>query len=238
LYNKMEEYSSNNTNLILKKSNYILDKVNLSLQNRYHKEGFNKNQTKFKTANETMFAEAIQYGYIFIPGLRFKSIIEGDPTKHIIDTKILSLTQSVGQLLNDTNKTTEGLDKTIAVYYTGQNKTVPRTMYFLRQFWYEDIEEIPYELKKNNPLSGIFIRKLEKINEIIDSAEDLSNYEWINNGYTNLGNSPNNITRTEIYNDTDKYNMFDNLYFLILVNQLITHQVLDHLILKKCYYLN
>jgi hypothetical protein len=74
----MEDYS-NNTNLILKKNNSILDKVNLSLQNKYHKEGFDKNQKKFKSYDTVnTFDTAKSMGFIFIPNYRFKSINTND----------------------------------------------------------------------------------------------------------------------------------------------------------------
>jgi hypothetical protein len=203
----MSDYSYIKADNVLKKTNYILS----------HKSKENFDKIKFKTTRETIFNTAIQEGYMFIPGLKFKSISDGTLGKHVITSSIIPADTDFSTILNDTNKssTSDNINKSIAIYYTGNSSTV----YYLRQFWYEDIQPIRPELQINNPTAGIFFRKLGKVYDIINSPESISNYEWINNGFPDLGiNNTNNITRTEIYNNEDGYQLLDNVYFLMVLD--------------------
>lgn len=223
------EYSSPNGNLILKKKNPFLgeqltqfpqyksavqnppklknDMTHILSYEGFDKKKFNKNMSFKSSARQSVINSAIQMGYLFVPGLRFKTI-SGDS---VIMTQNISSSISVGQFLQTTKSSTNGLDKTIAIYYTGSGST-SRRCYYKRQFWLEDIEIVDAQTQSNIPDQGIFFRNLGDINSIISSPEDLSKYSWINNGDgTNDGNKNINF-------NINDYNIFNNVYFLMCFN--------------------
>lgn len=223
------EYSSPNDNLILKKKNPFLgeqltqfpqyksavpnsDKLR-STKNDMPQilayEGFNNKKFKgnmsFKaTARQSVINSAKNMGYLFVPGIKFNTI-SGDS---VISQQNISASTTVGQFLQNTKSSTSGLDKTIAIYYTGSGSTL-RRCYYKRQFWLEDIVPIDAQTQSNTPDSGIFFRNLGDVKDIISSPEDISKYSWINNGAETDDNNKNII-----FNIND-YNIFNNVYFLM-----------------------
>ena len=228
----MPEYTSLNSDLILKKTNSILGQKitdfpqyksalpkdfkypRNDLPNIQPKEWFDdkkklKSQMTFKSVKTSTISAAASLGYLFIPGLRFKSISQGNTS--YIQASNISASKTISQVLTDTNNSKNGLDKTIAIMYTGSgSSTIPRKCYYMRQFWLEDIELIPPNLQTGNKDAGIFFRSLTKVYDIINEPENLSNYDWINDGTTD-----NN--KNIMFNDKD-YNLFDNLYFIMCFN--------------------
>lgn len=223
------EYSSPNGNLILKKKNPFLGeqltqfpqyksavpnppKLKNDMSHILSYEGYDKKKFKgnisFKaTARQSVINSAINMGYLFVPGIKFKTI-DGDS---VILSQNIPSSNTVSQFLQSTKSSTNGLDKTIAIYYTGSGST-SRRCYYKRQFWLEDIVPIDAQTQSNIPDSGIFFRNLGDVYSIISSPEDISKYSWINNGD---GTSDNNKNINFKVND---YNIFNNVYFLMCFN--------------------
>jgi len=224
------EYSSPNVNLILKKKNPFLGeqltqfpqyksavpnppKLKNDMPHILSYEGFKdkkfKGNMSFKaTARQSVINSAKNMGYLFVPGLKFNTI-SGDS---VISQQNISASKTVGQFLQDTKSSrTSGLEKTIAIYYTGSGST-SRRCYYKRQFWLEDIVPIDAQTQSNIPDAGIFFRNLGDINDIISSPEDISKYSWINNGDGNTDNNKN------INFNMNDYNIFNNVYFLMCFN--------------------
>jgi hypothetical protein len=197
----MQEYTSPNSDLILKKTNSIVGQKitdfpqyksalpkdfkypRNDLQNIQSKEWFDEKK-KFKNFATFQASDtAKQYKFIFIPNYRLKSIINStdyNSDKTIIKTPEYGVNMIHDSLTNVLNATTDGIYKnTLAIYYEGSSPASTNKTFYKRQIWYNDLEAIPRDnILANNEDAGVYIKYLSNYNEM--ELEDSINYADIN----------------------------------------------------------
>jgi hypothetical protein len=199
----MQEYTSPNSDLILKKTNSIVGQKitdfpqyksalpkdfkypRNDLQNIQSKEWFDeKKKKKLKSVATFNAADSAKTnGFIFLPNYRFKSIassldLENDKTIIKTDYGINIISDN---LLNVLTKVGDSEYKnTIAIQYEGSSQTSEQRAFYKRQILYEDIEPIPKDnILENNENAGIYLRHLSIINNM--SPEKYDKYQNLNN---------------------------------------------------------